>query len=62
MSFALYNAYDIPFLYNKITLLLLLSYSYLNGQSSDIEIIRVRVYQSILAHNSVKEKAYANGY
>lgn len=48
MNFAPYNAYRILFLYNKITLLLLLSFSYLNGQTSDIDIIRNRVYHSIL--------------
>ena len=46
------NSNRLLIFYKKIVLLLLLNFNFLNGQSSDIDIIRDRVYHSILVNYS----------
>ena len=42
------NSNRLLFFYNKVALLLLFNFNFLNSQSSDIDIIRDRVYHTIL--------------
>ena len=46
------NSNRLLIFYNNIVLLLLLNFNFLNGQSSDIDIIRDRVYHSTLLNYS----------
>ena len=54
------NSNRLLIFYNKIVLLLLLNLNFLNGQSSDIDIIRDRVYHSILVNYSTNT-IYSSG-
>ncbi|MEC7619603.1 MAG: hypothetical protein VX714_02555, partial [Bacteroidota bacterium] len=54
------NSNRLLIFYKKIVLLLLLNFNFLNGQSSDIDIIRDRVYHSILANYSTNT-IYSSG-
>ena len=47
------NSNRLLIFYNKIVLILLLNFNFLNGQSSDIDIIRDRLYHTILDNYSV---------
>ena len=51
------NSNRLLFFYNKVALILLFNFNLLNGQSSDIDIIRDRVYHTILDNYSVFSSA-----